>query len=44
MNKCDLCIGWCLFGTDLKLNMMISHRLTDDYVMADLFSFDYNLL
>ena len=23
---------------------MISHRLADDYVMADLFSFGYNLL
>jgi hypothetical protein len=23
---------------------MISHRLPDDYVMADLFSFDYDLL
>jgi hypothetical protein len=44
MNKCYLCIGWCLFGVDLKLNLMISHRLADDYVMANLFSFDYDLL
>jgi uncharacterized protein YebE (UPF0316 family) len=43
-NKCYLCIGWCLFGINLKLNMMISHRLADDYVMVNLFSFDYDLL
>jgi hypothetical protein len=43
-NKCYLCIGCCLFGTDLKLNLMISHRLVDDYVIADLFSFGYDLL
>jgi hypothetical protein len=28
----------------MKLNLMISHRLTDDYVIVDLFSFDYDLL
>jgi hypothetical protein len=28
----------------MKLNLMISHRLVDDYVMTDLFSFDYDLL
>jgi hypothetical protein len=28
----------------MKLNLMISHRLADDYVMADLFSFGYDLL
>ena len=27
----------------VKLNMMISHRLTDNYVLANLFSFDYDL-
>jgi hypothetical protein len=43
-NKCYLCIGWCLFGTNLKLNLMISHRLADDYVMTYLFSFGYDLL
>jgi hypothetical protein len=42
-NKYYLSIGWCLFGTDLKLNLMISHKLTD-YVMADIFSFGYDLL
>jgi hypothetical protein len=42
-NKCYLCIGLCLFGTNLKLNL-ISYRLADDYVMADLFSFGYDLL
>ena len=42
-NKCYLCIGWYLSGTNLKLNLMISHRLVDDYVMVDLFSFGYNL-
>jgi hypothetical protein len=39
-----LCIGWCLFGTDLKLNLMISHRLADDYVIVDLFNIGYDLL
>jgi hypothetical protein len=43
-NKCYLCIGWCLFGTNLKLNLMIGHRLADNYVMAYSFSFDYDLL
>jgi hypothetical protein len=43
-NKCYLCIGLCLFGTNLKLNLIISHRLADDYVMTDLFSFGYDLL
>jgi hypothetical protein len=38
-NKCYLCIGWCLFGIDMKLNLMISHRLADYYFMADSFSF-----
>ena len=28
----------------MKLNLMISHRLADDYVMADLFNFGYDLL
>ena len=44
MNKCYLCIEWYLFDIDLKLNLMISYRLVNDYVMADLFSFSYNLL
>jgi hypothetical protein len=43
-NKCYLCIGWCIFGTNLKLNLMIGHRLADNYVMAYSFSFDYDLL
>jgi hypothetical protein len=43
-NKCYLCIGWCLFGRDMKLNPMISHRLADDYVMVDSFNFGYDLL
>jgi hypothetical protein len=42
-NKCYLCIVWHLFDTDLKLNLMISQRLVDDYVMANLFSFYYDL-
>jgi hypothetical protein len=29
MNNCYLCIGLCLFGTDLMLNLMISHRLAN---------------
>ena len=33
-----------MFETDLKLNLMISQRLADDYVMVNLFSFDYDLL
>ena len=32
-----------MFDTNLKLNLMISHILVDDYVMADLFSFNYDL-
>jgi hypothetical protein len=28
-NNCYLCIGLCLFGADLILNLMISHRLAD---------------
>ena len=28
----------------MKLNLTSSHRLVDDYVMANLFSFDYDLL
>jgi hypothetical protein len=33
-----------MFGIDLKLNLMISHRLADDYVMTNLFNFGYDLL
>jgi hypothetical protein len=29
MNNCYLCIGICLFGADLMLNLMISHKLAD---------------
>jgi hypothetical protein len=28
----------------MKLNLMISHKLADDYVMVDLFNFGYDLL
>jgi hypothetical protein len=28
----------------MKLNLMISHRLVNDYVITDLFSFGYDLL
>ena len=28
----------------MKSNLMISHKLADNYVMANLFNFGYNLL
>jgi hypothetical protein len=28
-NNCYLCIGLCLFGVDIMLNLMISHRLAN---------------
>jgi hypothetical protein len=33
-----------LFGTYLKLKLTISHSLVDNYIMADLFTFVYDLL
>ena len=30
-NKRYPCITWCLFGTNLILNLMYSHRLTDAF-------------
>jgi hypothetical protein len=39
-----LLIHWMVsISTYMKLNLLISHRLVDDYVMADLFSFSYDL-
>jgi hypothetical protein len=28
-NNCYLCIGLCLFGADVMLNLMISHKLAN---------------
>ena len=30
-NKRYLCIGWCLFGVNLILNLMYNHELADAF-------------
>jgi hypothetical protein len=46
MNNCYLCIGLCLFGADLMLNLMISYKLADVICngLIETFNFGYDLL